>query len=500
MADTEKIKLPDGYMGKVLKVDLTSLKSQTEPLDFRLAEFFFGGRGLGVVLLFKHFLDIQQQGKYRNAFAEVDPLSDDNVIIIATSPCTGTRVPGSSRMHMNFKSPLTGIYGSTNTGGKWAVEFKRAGYDAMIISGKAESPTYLLITNNEVKFCDAGDICRLDAIEKRQYLQQKLGAGTQVLTIGKAGRNMVRFAAVMSDTGKAFGRCGGGAVWGAKNLHAIAVLAETDVNLNVADIESFDPKNPEGAMYHARLKLDLGKFTKRENAFGILSSMGSLGIMGMVHSYGQLIRHNMKDTYHKLEDVNEICGEALRNHAKNAKQGQKKILVKKGACYNCSIACKRNTTLLDEEGRLIEKGEGPEFENTTMLGANLEIYDLPTIVQANYLANRYGLDAISTGATIAAFFELYEYITSKKEPLGSSEQKFLNDIRDFVNKYGEPQFGRPEILIPLIHLIGNLEGIGKYLAEGSYLLCRRYGHMEFSMTIKRWNCLRTTLAPLSRKL
>ena len=171
MAGTQKIKLPTGYMGKILKVDLTSLQFQTEPLDLRLAECFFGGRGLGAALLFKHFLDVQQQDKYKNAFAEVDPLSDDNVIIISTAPCTGTRVPSSSRMHMNFKSPLTGIYGSTNTGGKWSVEFKRTGYDAVSISGKAEKPTYLLITNNEVKFCDAGDICELDAVDKRIWHQ-----------------------------------------------------------------------------------------------------------------------------------------------------------------------------------------------------------------------------------------------------------------------------------------------------------------------------------------
>jgi len=124
MADTQKIKLPNGYMGKILKVDLTSLQFQTEPLDFHLAELFFGGRGLGAALLFRHFLGLQQQGKYKNAFAEIDPLSD---------------------------------------------------------AGKAEKPTYLLITNNEVKFCDAGDICELDAVEKRGCC---VAAGYGVISTG----------------------------------------------------------------------------------------------------------------------------------------------------------------------------------------------------------------------------------------------------------------------------------------------------------------------------
>ncbi len=484
MADNEKRKLPNGYMGKILKVDLTSLQFHTEPLDLRLAELFFGGRGFGIAILFEHFLNLQRQGKYKNAFAEVDGLCEDNVIIISTSPGTATRMPTSGRVHMNFKSPLTSYYGSTNTGGRWAVDFKRTGFDVIVITGKAEKPVYLLITNDKVEFVDGSTIFELDAVQKRERLKELYGKKTQVLAIGQAGKNLIPFASVMSDVGKAFGRTGAGAVWGSKNLQAIAVVAG-EKKIEVAEPESFDAKNPDGAMYHAKLKIDLGKFTKREDAFGILSSMGSLGIMGMINSYKQLIRNNMKDTSHNIDDVRKIDGEALRNHAKNAKPGEKKVVVKKGVCFNCPIACKRNTSVLDENGQLIEKGEGPEFENTVMLGANLSIYDLPTIVLANYLCNRYGIDTITTGSTIAAFFELYEYVSSKSEAKTIQEEQFLDDVKDFVQKHGGPGFGRPELLIPIIHLIGKLEGIGKYLSMGSYKFCERYGHKEFSMTIKR---------------
>ncbi len=484
MAEAEKRKLPKGYMGKILEVDLSHLQSHTEPLDLRLAELFFGGRGFGVALLFKHFSNLQKQGKYKNAFADIEPLSEDNVIIISTSPGTATRMPTSGRVHMNFKSPLTSYYGSTNTGGRWAVDFKRAGFDIIIITGKAEKPVYLLITNERSKFVDGSEIFELNAVQKRERLKELYGPKTAVLAIGQAGKNLVPFASVMSDVGKAFGRTGAGAVWGSKNLQAIAVVAD-ERKIEVAEPEGFDSKNPDSAMYHAKLKIDLGKFTKRENAFGILSSMGSLGIMGMINSYKQLIRNNMKDTNHNIDDVRKIDGEALRNHSKNAKPGEKKVVVKKGVCFNCPIACKRDTAVLDENGQLIEKGEGPEFENTVMLGANLSIYDLPTIVLANYLCNRYGLDTISTGSTIACFFELYEYVSSKKQSLTAQEKQFLDDVKDFVQEHGDVGFGKPELLIPIIHLIGKLEGIGKYLAMGSYKFCERYGHKEFSMTIKK---------------
>jgi len=485
MAGGGENNLPKGYMGKILRVDLTTRQQHAELLDKNMAHLFFGGRGFGAFFLFQHFQNLKLQGKFRNPYSEVDPLSENNVIIISTSPCTGTGVPTSGRVHMNFKSPLTGIYGSTNAGGKWAVEFKRTGYDALIITGKAEKLTYLLVTGEEVKFCDAQEIVSQDSVDKRLFLQKKYGSKLQVLSIGKGGQNFVRFASVMSDTGKAFGRTGAGAVWASKNLYAVAALSESRSEIEVADTESFDSKNERSAMYHARLKLDLGKFTRKEAAYGILSSMGSLGIMGMINSYRQLLRNNMKDTAHKPQDIEKIDGEALRNHAKNAKPGEKKILVKKGSCFNCPVACKRDTELLDENGNLIEKSEGPEFENTAMLGANLSIYDLPTIVQANSLVNRYGIDAITTGATIAAFIELYQFIKCKKDTLNPAEKMFLDDVNDFVSQFGEPQFAKAELLVPIIHLIGNKEGIGKYLAEGSFRFCDRYGHKEISMTIKR---------------
>ncbi len=482
---TTKKKLSCGYMGKVLEIDLSKKEYKYIDLDIELAEKFFGGRGLGVAYLCKYFVKLEEKGKYNNAFQEVEPFSDDNVIVISTSPTTGTKMPTSGRFHMNYKSPLTDAYGSTNAGGRWSVDLKRTGNDMVIITGKSENPVYLMISSNGVEFLDAVKTKKLDAIETRTYLKNEYSKKVQVLTIGDGGKNLSKFAAVMSDSGKALGRGGGGAVWGSKNLYAIAVNPDSNIKVKIHDTDAFDPKNKEGAMYPVKMKMDLGKFTKKEDMFGILASMGSLGVLGMVNNYNQLIHDNMQNTNHNIEDISKINGEALRYHFENAKPGKKRLKVKKSACYNCPIICKRETTILDENNNVIERGEGPEFESATLMGANLSIYNLVTITEANYLANHYGLDTISLGATIASFFELYTIIKNKKEKLNSLEQLFLEDINKFIEEYGEPEFGKEELLLPIIHLIGKSEGIGKLLAEGSYRFCKKYGYERLSMSIKK---------------
>jgi aldehyde:ferredoxin oxidoreductase len=205
----------------------------------------------------------------------------------------------------------------------------------------------------------------------------------------------------------------------------------------------------------------------------------------MVDAFDELVHNNLQDTAHQSENIAKITGEALRNHPKVAASGQRHIEVKKGACYNCPMACTRMTKIRDGQGKIVDQGEGPEFETVALLGANLSIYDLVVITEANYWANRYGLDTISLGGTIAAFCELYAVITSKTGKKTPAEETFLGDVQEFVAQYGEPRFGREEILVPLVHAIGQAKGIGKKLAEGSYRFCQRYGHADLSMSIKK---------------
>ncbi len=477
--------LPRGYMGRILTINLTGKTFHSSALDSRTGNLFFGGRGMGVALLTEHFLSLEREGKYRNAFKEIDPLGEDNILIISTSPTTGTAMPASGRFHVNFKSPLTGGVGSANSGGKWAVAFKKTGYDILRITGKSPIPIYLTISPEDVAFHDAGSLLKLNVEEITDLLIRNSPKKARVMTIGEAGRKISRIAAIMNDRGRALGRGGGGAVFGSKNLLAVVVHPVSAGVIPVADPEGLRPGNESGAGYKARLKLDVGKMTRKEQTFGILSSMGTLGVLGMVHNYNELIHNNMRDTRHRDEDIGKINGEALRYHAATTSSGRERVETKKSACYNCPIACTRVSRILDGKGTRLDHGEGPEFETVALLGANLSIYDLVVITRANYWANRYGLDTISLGGTIAAFIELYTLVKNKKDPRTPEEEKLLKNVLPFCEQHGEPGFGRKEILLPLVHAIGRSEGIGKELAEGSYRFCRKYGHEELSMSVKK---------------
>lgn len=479
---TEMHPLPKGYMGRILTIDLNEQACVSSDLDFETCSLFFGGRGLGVALLFEHFLSLEQ---YKNAFEEVDPLCEDNVLIFSTSPTTGTAMPASGRFHVSFKSPLTGGIGSANSGGKWAVALKKTGYDALKITGKAPAPVYLTISRDGVEFKNAESLLQLNVEEITDRLTRNSPKGARVMTIGEAGRRLSRISAIMNDRGRALGRGGAGAVFGSKNLLAIVVAPDPAVSVSVADPDGLRAGNESGAIYKARMKLDVGKMTRKEQAYGILSSMGTLGILGMVHNYHELIHNNMHNTHHRNEDIEKINGEALRNHAITIPSGGDWVESKKGACYNCPIACTRVTGILDGKGNRVDGGEGPEFETVALLGANLSIYDLVVITQANYWANRYGLDTISLGGTIAALIELYSLVKNKKGNRTAEEEVFLKDVGPFCELHGEPQFGRKEILVPLVHAIGRSEGIGKDLAQGSFRFCQKYGHAELSMSVKK---------------
>jgi aldehyde:ferredoxin oxidoreductase len=481
----DKKTLPKGYMGRILSVNLSDHTFISCDLDPVMCDLFFGGRGLGVVLLTEHFISLEREGKYRNAFREVDPFSEDNALIFSTSPTTGTGMPASGRFHVNFKSPLTEGIGSANSGGKWAVALKNAGYDALRITGKSITPVYLIISSEKVDFMNAESLSGLNVDEITDLLARESPKGSRVMTIGEAGRRLSRMASIMNDRGRAMGRGGGGAVFGSKNLLAIVVNPNPAHDIEVADQNGLRLSNEGGAGYRAKMKLDMGKMTRKEQAYGVFASMGTLGILGMVCNYNELAHNNMHDTWHRIEDIEKISGEALRNHSRKTPAGRSRIESKKSACFNCPIACTRVTSILDERGNQVDHGEGPEFETVALLGANLSIYDLVAITEANYWANRYGLDTMSLGGTIAAFFELYALVKNKREKKTPGEEVFLKDIATFIERYGEPQFGRKEILIPLVHAIGRAEGVGKALAEGSYRFCRQYGHEEISMSVKK---------------
>jgi len=305
----------------------------------------------------------------------------------------------------------------------------------------------------------------------------------RVLTVGAAGRRLARIAAMMNDKGRALGRGGGGAVFGSKNL--VAVVVAGSVAIETAAPEALRPKNLAGSVYKAHAKLRLGKLTKPPEQFGILPSMGTAGLLGMLAQYDELVHCNFRDTCHDRERVERIGGEALASHPA--------IRVRRRACFQCPIACTRETELLDKCGVVVDSGEGPEFETVAMFGANLDIYDLEPITEANYLCNRLGLDTISAGGTIAALMEIYGVARAKPpEALTEGERALMADAAAFAREHGAtgpdelaPAFGNARALVPLVGAMARSEGaLGRSLASGARRLAERYGHSESAMTVK----------------
>jgi len=234
----------------------------------------------------------------------------------------------------------------------------------------------------------------------------------------------------------------------------------------------------------------VGKLTKPPEQFGILPSMGTAGLLGMLSQYDELIHCNFRDTSHIAEEIERIGGEALASHPA--------IWVRRRACYQCPIGCTRETELLDTCGVVVDRGEGPEFETVAMLGADLGIYDLEPITEANYLCNRLGLDTIAAGGTIAALMEIYGIARAKRpDARTGGEQALMADAAAFMRECGEaapdghgggpfaPAFGNAAALVPLVRAMARSEGaLGLALAAGSRRLAERYGHPEAAMAVK----------------
>jgi aldehyde:ferredoxin oxidoreductase len=253
--------------------------------------------------------------------------------------------------------------------------------------------------------------------------------------------------------------------------------------------EALRPTNVAGSTYKAHVKLRLGKLTKPPEQFGILSSMGTAGLLGMLSQYDELVHCNFRDTSHVSEQIERIGGEALASHPA--------IRVRRRACYLCPIGCTRETELVDTCGVVVGKGEGPEFETVAMLGANLDIYDLEPITEANYLCNRLGLDTISAGGTIAALMEIFGIAqATPPDSRSAGERALLADAAEFARACGvaagapeerllAPAFGNPRALVPLVRAMARGEGaLGRALASGALRLAERYGHPDAAMAVK----------------
>jgi len=416
-----------GYQGKILRIDLSKGVSKVEDLNLDLAKKFVGGRGLGTKL----FVD--------EVSPSVDALSPENKILFATGPLTGTPTPTGGRYMVVTKSPLTGTIASSNSGGYWGAELKFSGYDVIIVEGRSEKPVYVMIEDDQVEIRDAAHVWGKVVSETTETLLKEVPEKSRVLTIGPAGEKLSNMAAVMNDVSRAAGRSGVGAVMGSKNLKAITVRGTNKVA--IADEEAL-----KAVVKDCNAKI-------REN--GVtgqgLPTYGTAVLVNIINEGGVFPTNNFQLS--QFSEAEDTSGELLAE----------KYMTKKDPCYRCPIACGRYCKVDDIEGG------GPEYETIWAFGGDCGVSDMPAIIKSNFWCNEYGLDTISTGATIAAAMELYQKGFIKDEDLDGLTL----------------DFGDSNAVVEWTKRIGERVGLGDKMADGSYRLADSYGVPELSMSVKK---------------
>ena len=420
-----------GWTGTILRVNLTKGKVSREATDVKLAHDYIGARGLGVRIISDEVAP------------KADALGPDNKLIFAPGPLTGTFAPSAGRFDVITKGPLNGVIAASNSGGSFGPELKYAGYDALIIEGKAAKPSYLWIKDDEVEIRDAAAIWGHTTPDTTDLVRAATDEDAKVACIGPAGEKLALLANIMNEMFRAAGRTGVGAVMGSKNLKAVAVYGNGAVR--VADPEAF-----KAAVMKSRQMIQAHPV----GGAG-LKAYGTDVLVNILNQIGSLPTRNYQDGYFPTAD--KVGGESLA-----AKQ-----LIRPKGCFSCIISCGRVTKV--DNPAYQGAGEGPEYETAWSFGPDCGIDDLDAVTKANFLCNEYGIDTISLGSTIACAMELFErgVITAKDT--------------DGV----QLTFGNTAAMVEMTRKACTGEGFGAKLAQGSYRLAESYGHPEYSMTCKK---------------
>jgi aldehyde:ferredoxin oxidoreductase len=420
-----------GYMGKLLVVDLTSGELKDEPLDLNVAHDFVGGAGYAARYL------------YDELGPDTDPLGPDNTLMFMTGPLVGTRAPSCGRHEVCALSPLTGIWAESNSGGFWGAELRFAGYDGIVIRGKADKPVWLSILDGQPpRLHDAAGLWGLDHYETQQRLRDELDdQKVRVASIGPAGENQVLYAAIMNCHGRAAGRAGLGAVMGSKNLKAIAVRGKQRVPL--AEKETF-----------SQIARQAVKIVVDDISTQVYGQMGTASFVDMSLMWGNMPHKYW--TQATFEEATNLSGPVMMDT----------ILVRGVPCYGCAVACGREVTLKDTPYG-VEAVDGPEYETVCTFGSLLLVSDLEAVSYANHLCNRYGLDTISAGSSIAFAYLLYDrgFITA-------------------ADTGGLPlRWGDIETALTLVEMIARRQGFGDILADGTKRMGARYGAEDLAVHV-----------------
>lgn len=413
--------MASGYAGKFLHVNLT----EQECVDFIVEDAELKKYIGGSCLAAKIFLD-------RYAL-DLDPLAPENPLMIMTGPMVGSGFPGTSRFSISAKSPQTGIWGESACGGTFSPDLKRAGYDGIVIDGRAAVPVYISITDDGARILDASHLWGKDIYETTDILKEP-DKTVKVLVIGQAGENLVKIAAIGNDKGHFSGRTGLGAVMGSKNLKAIAVKGSR--KMTKADEDKFRQFQKEAMQEVKDSALADG-----------LHQMGSDANMdlGMVNGDVPIKNWTVGEAF---DLSSSLSGPTMKE----------KYLTKAHACANCPVACKR-VVKVDDGPFKTEEGPGPEYETCGTFGTMMMNPDLEAVIKANELCNKYGMDTISCGSAIALAMELYEKGTLSREDVDGLDLSW----------------GNMESVMELIKKIAFREGFGHVLAEGSVKAAQKIG-------------------------
>ncbi|TFF86364.1 MAG: aldehyde ferredoxin oxidoreductase [Promethearchaeota archaeon] len=411
----------NGYIGKLLWVDLTESKIEIKDLDEKLAKKYLGGNGLACRML------------YDMVDKDTDPLGEENVLIVMTGPLTGTFGPCVGKYAICAKSPLTDIWGESNSGGKFGPELKYAGFDGIVFTGKAPKPVYLFVKDGKAELRDAKKVWGKEVTKTQEKILKELkDEKIKIAAIGPAGENLVKYACVINDFGRAAGRTGMGAVMGSKNLKAIAVRGRGGIAV----------ANSNKLLKDGTKALDSVKSSFVTQMFG---SLGTSGYWDYAATLGDLSFKYF--TEGSWDDASKISGSALAET----------VLVNHASCFACPISCGRVVNV--KEGDYKTKGvvKGTEYETLGSFGAALLVNDVEAIQKANEICDEIGVDTISAGVTIAYAYYLYDKGVLKKEDVG------------FELKWGDI-----DPALKLLELIAKREGFGDILAEGSYRMAEKF--------------------------
>jgi aldehyde:ferredoxin oxidoreductase len=423
-----------GWHGRNLRINLTEGTLREETFSEEVAQKYFGARGLAIKTLLE------------GMDPRADPLSPENLLIMATGPLTSTPAPTGNRYLAITKSPLTGALAYSNSGGVFPTMLKRSGYDLLIFEGRAEKPVYLYVDERKAELRDASHLWGHDTHYTDDTIKAETGGGTTVACIGPGGENLALIAAIINDKHRAAARSGVGAVMGAKNLKAVAVRGDLKPAL-------YDEDALKAIVRAANMQL--AEAIKKGHSMRIY---GTSYVPDVTNAAGVFPTFNFQ--YGQFEGTSKINGPTLKEH----------FLIRHSGCYMCPLACARQTEVKAEVWgeKYAGRGEGPEYETIGSFGSACGIDNLAAITKANYLCNELGLDTISTGVTIACVMEMYTKGILTEEQIGRPLP-----------------FGDADGMLEMIRATAYRSGFGDEIAEGSWRLASRYGHPELSMTAKK---------------